>query len=68
MSGSLEVRCPRCGRQALASPSKGLWCPSCARSHAEARQERAAILEYDAGHSREKSERIAGVTGTEVSA
>lgn len=29
--GSSETTCPHCGRRALVSPSKGLWCPHCMR-------------------------------------
>ena len=35
--GSDEVRCPHCGKKALVSPSKGLWCPNCMSGRAIAR-------------------------------
>lgn len=33
MSGSIMVKCPHCGKQALCSPSKGIWCQHCRSGH-----------------------------------
>lgn len=38
MTGSLEIRCAKCGKPALLSPSKGKWCGHCPRVTTDVRR------------------------------
>jgi len=33
--GSITIKCPWCGKPALCSPSKGIWCSHCENNSIE---------------------------------